>query len=83
MFLFLKWKYDSIMCDYKNFNIIKILIHWYLISYQSWWIVLIGNLIAGHITAVVLVGNHERERIFEGKINMTFIVKKKIFFFKN
>lgn len=73
MFLFLKWKYDSIITDYKNYNIIKIVIHWYLMSHQSLWIILLGNLIAGHVTAVVLVGNHERERIFEGKINMNFI----------
>jgi hypothetical protein len=48
-----------------------------MVSHQAWWILLIGNLISGHLTAIVLVGNHEREKIFEGKIGLNFIVKKK------
>lgn len=69
----MKWKFDSILADYNNLNVIKIIFHWYLVSHQAWWILLIGNLISGHITAIVLVGNHEREKIFEGKIGLNFI----------
>jgi hypothetical protein len=61
MFLIFKWKYDSIMEDYKHKNIILILIHWWLLLHQSLLLTIIMSLIFGHILAVILVGNHERE----------------------
>jgi hypothetical protein len=74
MFLILKWKYDSIVTEYKSLNIILIAIHWYIMLQQKLWVVLLMHLIFGHILAVILVGNHEREKIFEEKSGLNFIV---------
>jgi len=62
LFLFFKWKYDSLMTDFPNKRrLFLIIIHWIIILNQKLWIIGIANIVFGYFTAVMLVGNHEQE----------------------
>jgi fatty acid desaturase len=43
------------------------------VLHQSLTVIIIANLISGFFTAVVLVGNHEKEKIFTDRIGMPFL----------
>lgn len=71
--LFIKWKFDSLMNDYNKKEICILLIHWILVLQQRLFVVILANLISGFLTAVVLVGNHENEKIFNKNCELDFI----------
>ncbi|KAL4498509.1 hypothetical protein ABPG72_019627 [Tetrahymena utriculariae] len=70
--LFPKWKFDSLVAEFGYKEFAYLAIHWAIIVQQTWWVVLIAHLIAGFLTAVILVGNHEKETIFEKRIDLPF-----------
>ncbi|KAL4508259.1 hypothetical protein ABPG72_003563 [Tetrahymena utriculariae] len=71
-FLFLKWKLDSILASYYEFEGIFLALHWVLLFNQNFYIVILSELIAGFFSASILVGNHENEMKFERRITLPF-----------
>lgn len=70
--LFPKWKFDSLVAEFGTQGFIYLCIHWVIYAQQTWWVVLVANLISGFFTALILVANHENERIFEKRVDLPF-----------
>ncbi|CAD8118208.1 unnamed protein product [Paramecium sonneborni] len=72
-FLYLKWKFDSIITSYNKIDILYVLLHQLIVFQQKIWIYFIAQYIAGFFSACILIGNHEREYKFFNKIDKPFI----------
>lgn len=77
-FLYLKWRFDSLVAALRSINILEsvFIITNYACLYVFrenliWWVV--GQLIAGFFSAVILVGNHENEVRYKENPQMSFI----------
>lgn len=69
-FLYLKWRYDSIVQAFASKNMLDIFnlcLNYTLLVYcrKNLIYFVIGELIAGFYSAFVLIGNHERERRYD------------------
>lgn len=76
-FLYLKWRYDSFSTAIQTKNwidIVLISLNYSLIFYcrQNLIYFILGQLLAGFFSANVLIGNHEREKRYNEKINANF-----------
>ncbi|KRX05652.1 Cytochrome b5-like heme/steroid binding domain [Pseudocohnilembus persalinus] len=72
-FLYLKWNFDSIMFDYKTKRVIPLILHFIFYFQQNIIIFLLAQYVAGFFSAHILIGNHEKEKNFEGKHGLDFI----------
>lgn len=53
------------MTDFGTLHFIPLVIHQIIVWNQRWWVIVIAWLISGFFTAIVLVGNHEKEMTFK------------------
>jgi fatty acid desaturase len=84
-FLYLKWRFDSLVSAITKLNYVKIYfiqmeiagiaINYMIIfyNYENLVYFLVGNLLGGLYSAFVLVGNHEREVRYDEKIKHSFV----------
>lgn len=54
-------------------EIALLIVNYWMLSFATIWVFIVGELIGGFYSAFVLIGNHEREIRFPGTVKLTFL----------